>query len=403
MSTMTRTIASRLAGAMSEPSGQIPLLTGGCASGRTSVLLSVLDRLTPRTCQYVDVERIATTPERFFRALTSASPFKGASHLANAHAKGPRAAFDASLAFLCSACTADGAPATFLLDEVLDLRTFESFPGLRTTLADLVGALVATPNRFVLATRFAARAARLADMAHGRLDVQAMPPLAVADVREALEQSPHRLAPGSTEHELARSVHALTEGSPGYVRTVLDAMSSMADQGGADPVGALVAGLAPGGPLAAQCRFSYELRLHRARGYGALKAILDVLAEDEPLTLTAIAQRLGRTPGSTKDYLGWLEDVDLITVHRKRYRIADPLMRLWIRVHGRSAPPSEETVVGEVQRYAMLRLAAAARDERAATPASEEREVAPEEPALAAVATGVPPLRPRSSGIIEFD
>ena len=58
--------------------------------------------------------------------------------------------------------------------------------------------------------------------------------------------------------------------------------------------------------------FGYELRLHRARGYGALKAILEILSEQEPLTLTEISKRLGRTPGSTKDYLSWLEDVDLV-------------------------------------------------------------------------------------------
>ena len=42
------------------------------------------------------------------------------------------------------------------------------------------------------------------------------------------------------------------------------------------------------------------LRLHKARGYGALKAILEILAEEEPLTLTEVAHRLHRTPGSTK-------------------------------------------------------------------------------------------------------
>ena len=75
---------------------------------------------------------------------------------------------------------------------------------------------------------------------------------------------------------------------------------------------------APNGQLTTICRFCYELRLHRARGYGALKAILDVLAEEEPLTLTEIALRLRRTPGSTKDYLSWLEDVDLIALDRSQ-------------------------------------------------------------------------------------
>ena len=46
-----------------------------------------------------------------------------------------------------------------------------------------------------------------------------------------------------------------------------------------DPVAALAALFAPDGRLTARCRESYEFRLHRARGYGALKAILGVLAE----------------------------------------------------------------------------------------------------------------------------
>ena len=90
----------------------------------------------------------------------------------------------------------------------------------------------------------------------------------------------------------------------------------------------------------ASSRTRYELRLHRARGYGALKAILDILAEQEPLTLTEIAMRLRRTPGSTKDYLSWLEDVDLVSARQKRYTIADPLLRLWVRLHCRPVPPS---------------------------------------------------------------
>ena len=93
-------------------------------------------------------------------------------------------------------------------------------------------------------------------------------------------------------------------------------------------------------PLERACRYSYELRLHRARGYGALKAILDILAVEEPLTLTEISIRLKRTPGSTKDYLSWLEDVDLVASKQKRYSFTDPLLRLWVSLHCRPVPPS---------------------------------------------------------------
>ena len=157
---------------------------------------------------------------------------------------------------------------------------------------------------------------------------------------------------------------------------------------GADPISALTALLAPGNELERWCRFCYELRLHRARGYGALKAILDILAEDEPLTLTEISLRLHRTPGSTKDYLSWLEDVDLVASRQKRYSFTDPLLRLWVRLHCRATQPTEEDVAHEVQRYAAARV--------------PQREPAP---ALAYAGAGIEatPEERKSWGIIEID
>ena len=148
--------------------------------------------------------------------------------------------------------------------------------------------------------------------------------------------------------ELARIVQALSDGRPVYARAIAETATALASRGTADPISALAALLAPGAELAQACRFCYELRLHRARGYGALKAILEVLAEEEPLTLTEIALRLHRTPGSTKDYLSWLEDVDLIVSRQKRYSFADPMLRLWVRLHCRPVPPSEDDIAREL-------------------------------------------------------
>src|SRR5262249_8018467 len=78
--------------------------------------------------------------------------------------------------------------------------------------------------------------------------------------------------------------------------------------------------------------------------------------QEEPLTLTEISQRLHRTPGSTKDYLSWLEDVDLVSAHQKRYAFTDPLLRLWVRLHCRPVPPTVDEVAREVQSYALQRL-----------------------------------------------
>ncbi|HCE02353.1 MAG TPA: hypothetical protein DEQ98_03855, partial [Acidobacteria bacterium] len=135
------------------------------------------------------------------------------------------------------------------------------------------------------------------------------------------------------------------------------------------------------------CRFCYELRLHRARGYGALKAILEVLSLEEPLTLTEVAHRLGRTPGSTKDYLSWLEDVDLLSVRHKRYSFTDPMLRLWVHLHGQATPPNEDDLAREAQEYAVARFPYMESDQ-AATPA---------------VAAGRKTRRDHSRSMIEID
>jgi hypothetical protein len=320
-------------------------------------------------CQFIDVERIATTPERMLQAIREASPFASTPNQAAGRPDtNARAAFDAMLSFLGTARAPGDAPATFLLDEFLELRTFESFPGLRSVLRDLVAALAASGNRFVLTSRYSARSLRVLRDAPPQFEIVHVAPLSAAEIRSTLPggSDADRAASALREadydrarDEFARLVQALSEGRPVYARMIAEAATAMAPRGAADPVSALAALLAPGGALALHCRFSYELRLHRARGYGALKAILEVLAEEEPLTLTEIALRLRRTPGSTKDYLSWLEDVDLIVSRQKRYSFLDPMMRLWVRLHCRPAPPTDEDVVREVHQYVLSRLPAA--------------------------------------------
>jgi hypothetical protein len=352
-------IERRIGVALESSPARIPVIVGGCGTGRTTLLRALERQPALAPCLYLDVERSATTPERFLRALTGSAQWvwkDAARPLATA-----RDAFDAALSFFGSAVGPRGEPVTFLLDEILEMRTFESFPGLRSAMPDLLGALAGSRNRFVLATRFTARALRLLRDDSMPALMLPLPALNEDEVREALDAdfAPARLGHGdhpSESAELAPLVHALTGGRPLYIRAMADTMATMRQYGG-DPLSALTALFAPDGRLTARCGRSYELRLNRARGYGALKAILEILAEVEPLTLTEISLRLGRTPGSTKDYLSWLEDVDLVGVDRKRYTFADPLLRLWVRLNCRPAPPTGEDVAREVQCYAVARLA----------------------------------------------
>jgi hypothetical protein len=328
---------------------RIPVVLGGCGSGRTTALHALVDRLGRDQCQYVDVERSASTPERFLHALVSTSPFQS---IPSEPPKSAREAFDHVLAYFARA-RAGGRTATFLLDEVLELRTFESFPGLRHVLRELLQALSDSGNRFVLTSRYVVRAHRLLRDGAARFEVIHLPPLARTEVAAML---PAMATPATEDREfLSRTIQALADGRAAYVRAIGEATAAMSERSG-DPISALTALLTSDGGLTTWCGYRYELRLHKARGYGALKAILEILAEDEPLTLTEIAQRLHRTPGSTKDYLSWLEDVDLVVSRQKRYSFSDPLLRLWVRLHCKPVPPTVDEVAREVQNYALARL-----------------------------------------------
>jgi len=371
----------RVLAALEAAPARIPVVIGGCGTGRTTLLHALADRMGREQCQYVDVERAASTPERFHQAVAAVSPFRvnGQAAAAPEPATTARDAFDRTLALVTRARTAGDAPATFLLDEILELRTFENFPGLRHVLREMLHAMADSGNRFVLTTRYVARAHRLLRDGHARFEVIHLPQLNAAEVTAMLPPM------GDTAMEerefLGRTIQALADGRAAYVRALGDATGAISGRGG-DPISALTALLTGEGALASWCSHRYELRLHKARGYGALKAILEILAEEEPLTLTEVAQRLHRTPGSTKDYLSWLEDVDLIVSRQKRYSFADPLTRLWVRLHCRPEPPSVDEVAREVQAYAMARLPQA-------------------EPAMAMAGADV--TARRDSGLIEID
>jgi hypothetical protein len=389
MLTPRSNLTRRIVATLDASPSRIPVLVGGCGSGRTTLLQQLRDRLGRTSAQHIDVERTATTPERFLRAVAATAPFP----VSESAPAGARASFDATLAFFARARTAAGEPATFLLDEFLELRTFESFPGLRRVLHEFLDSLASSGNRFVLTTRYGARTLRLLRDGSSRFEVIHVPALTVEDTLDILGPLP--LADAHESEFVARTVQALTDGRPVYVQALADELAAMRDHGAGgsgapgaeDPIGALAALLAPGGRLARQCGFCYELRLHRARGYGALKAILEILAEEEGLTLTEISHRLQRTPGSTKDYLSWLEDVDLVASRQKRYSYTDPLLRVWVRLHCRASAPSEDDLSREIHRYALPRL-----------PQHHE-------PALVMAAAGGGPLEEdrKPWGIIEID
>src|ERR1700682_6486134 len=106
MLTPRPSLARRVTAALDASPSRIPVMVGGCGSGRTTVLRQLRERIGRPAGQHLDVGRTATTPERFLHAVTSVSPFPvtdGSPHLA-----GARAAFDTTLAFFARRRTPAG-------------------------------------------------------------------------------------------------------------------------------------------------------------------------------------------------------------------------------------------------------------------------------------------------------
>ncbi len=385
--------------------GRIPVVLGGCGTGRTSLLLRLVQLAGAEHAQYLDFAAAATTPERCLASVLDACPFRpGERELPSVDS--PRGAFDALTQWLDTAVAADGARATFLLDEFLDVRTFESFPGLRHVQREFVARLADSPSRFVLASRFTSRTHRLLRDAPARFEVIHVPPLEVHEV-QALAARVDGAHP-EWAAAVAPAVQALAAGRAAYVHLLLDALAAMGPS--TDAVAALLSLLAPDGRLTDRCRAGYELRLHRARGYGALKAILG-----DPRRGRAAEPDRDRPPAAADARL----DEGLPVVARGCGPHHDAAQALLVRGPAAAPLPSAATAarcrrptamsVREIQTYAQARLPrapdAAIRPGPAARP---EPTRAAAEPALVTADRPSTPDRgpqdvTRDSGIIEID
>ena len=277
MLTPRTTLARRVTAALDASPSRIPVLVGGCGSGRTTVLRQLRERHRPHRGavhrRRADGDHAGAVP-----AARSRRCRRSRSAIRRRDAAGARAAFDATLAFFARARTPASEPATFLLDEFLELRTFESFPGLRRVLHDVIDGLAASGNRFVLTSRYVARTLRLLRDHSARFEVIHMPALTAEDTADILGPT---AAPGGGDNDahdadyLARTVQALADGRPTYVRALADELAALREHGGpgsGDAISALAGLLAPRGTPRQAVRVQLRAaaapraRLRRAQG-----------------------------------------------------------------------------------------------------------------------------------------
>jgi hypothetical protein len=296
------------------------VLAGARGSGKTT-LLSALARRWQGATALVQLDPIACTPEVLHDELTRlAEPVLESTNRA---ARGK-----STLKSLCSALRKRRPDSLLLLDDITEVRTLASYPDVDKPLEGVLEALGRSNQACIATTRFG----YWLRQHFPEIPILWVPPLTISELSDA----------GVADAGL---MAAATEGRAVHV-------SHLAGRG--DVATALAEELATGGGIEAECRATMAELLHRARGYGACKSVLRVLAHEQGLNLTEVSRRLDRTPGSTRDYLRWLEEVDLLVVREKRFFYVDTVLRLWVRIYWQGVVPTE----GDVRREVEVHLAA---------------------------------------------
>ncbi len=343
------------------------LVTGPPGAGKTTLLLDLAGQLASDGLVpvYLDLFAAASSPERFVNAALRALPVEsfGARlpqaleirRLAEAGRARGADAISALLRLLASLDEAQGRRVVLLLDEVNEIRSLAYFAGLRHVHEPFAAALGSRRRGTLLATSFPTAARRL-----WSFETLALPPLTA----DALRPEAGSAAP---------AVAAASFGWPRYARVLLESRPRTAD----DVEAAWADAMALGGRLEVLARATHESLLLRSRGYGISKAVLQAVAHEEGLNLTALVPRLGRTPGAVRDYLQWLVGVDALRMVKKRYVYVDGMLRTWVRLHGRGTPATR----AEIQ--------AAARDAVANEPVPAEE-----------ASTGAPPAASAESALV---
>lgn len=224
-----------------------------------------------------------------------------------------------------------------ILDEFQEIRTLAHYPNSQNVLA-LLRAEMQSQSGILYLLAGSAVSVLTGLLANPdsplfaqftRLPVEAFNRASTASLVSKLtnEQAPADLLP---------LIHSLTNGHPFYITALCQRTMNLVDVA-QRPLDAdtlkqafLTETLAPHGRIYDFCRYVYDLSLQKAAGYGALKAVLQILATEEGLTASQIARKLRVTSGTASDYLRWLREVDLVAESQHSYFYRDPVLRFWV-------------------------------------------------------------------------
>jgi AAA+ ATPase superfamily predicted ATPase len=230
-----------------------------------------------------------------------------------------------------------GKKIVLICDEFQEIRTLENYPNSQNVVALLRAELQSESEvQYILAGSAISVLAGLLSNPKSPLFAQFTRIAVEPFDRESTQELANKLLSEPLETDLYPLLHSLTGGHPFYITAVARRVSYLVDVVQRPPSpdvvkqAFLVETLSPGGRIYDFCQYVYDLSLQKAKGYGALKSVLQILAQEEGLTATQVARQLHVTSASASDYLRWLCEVDLVVEKDKAYYFRDPVLRFWV-------------------------------------------------------------------------
>ena len=229
-----------------------------------------------------------------------------------------------------------GRPLMYFLDEFPELLTLGSFPGVGDPLKHFRAALQRQTRVAYVITGSAVSATEHIVQDHQSplfLQFRALElhPFTPEDTQALTEKLVGRLSPAAQA-----AIHTYTFGHPFYVTALAERVRELA-AGATEAVSPelvsqafVLEALENRGQIYGYCRYLYDISLQKARGYGVLKALLQILAIEDGLALSEVASRVRRQASAARDYLRRLMEVDLLVERQGRYFYADPVFRYWV-------------------------------------------------------------------------
>ena len=224
-----------------------------------------------------------------------------------------------------------------ICDEFQEIRTLENYPNSQNVVALLRNELQSQNDvQYILAGSAISVLAGLISNPDSPLFAQFTRISVESFDRESTHKLVDKLLSEPLEMDLYPIIHSLTGGHPFYITAITRRISYLVDVVQRTPSADvlkqafLIETLAPGGRIYDFCRYVYDLSLQKAKGYGSLKSVLQILSQEEGLSASEIARNLHVTSGTASDYLRWLCEVDLVVEKDHTYYFRDPVLRFWV-------------------------------------------------------------------------